>query len=261
MRHCNSRGRGFRGQGFEQFFGSHGEVGETGFFAGGRHSAGRGGFGGGPFGGKHRGGGPGGHGHGHGPGGGGFFDRIADVARMRGGRVLTSDDLQLVILALVEEKPRHGYEIIKSLAEKSSGIYKPSPGMIYPALTYLEEADYVVSSTEGAKKQISLTVEGKGFLEENRAHVTAILERLQEYGEKMSYFQQQMNQEQEAEEKWGGSPKEQQKKEWREIKDEFRDVRHELKAALFEKFSAPLEEKKRVLTVLKNAINEIRKAK
>src|SRR5688572_29640957 len=57
----------------------------------------------------------------------------------RTGRKLASADLQLLILALLAEKPRHGYELIKAFEERSSGFYTPSPGMIYPALTYLEE--------------------------------------------------------------------------------------------------------------------------
>src|SRR5512144_1736182 len=60
----------------------------------------------------------------------------------RSGRKLGADHLQLVILALLEEKPRHGYEIIKALEERSGGFYSPSPGTIYPALTYLEELGY-----------------------------------------------------------------------------------------------------------------------
>jgi DNA-binding PadR family transcriptional regulator len=211
----------------------------AGFGPCGRFSAGRG---------RGRGGEHGGHRR-HGPfgGPGGFFGHMADHARMRSGRVLSSDDLQLVILSLVEEKPRHGYEIIKALEEKSSGVYKPSPGMIYPALTYLEEADYVESSSEGAKKSISLKPEGKKVLDENRDHIAAVLARLQEYGERMSYFQQQMNQEEEVE------------AQWREMREEFRDIRHDLKQALFSKFAASTEEKKRVLDILKKAIAEIRK--
>jgi len=57
---------------------------------------------------------------------------------MRAGKMLGSGDLQLVILVLLSEKPRHGYEIIKAIEEHCSGIYAPSPGVVYPALTYLE---------------------------------------------------------------------------------------------------------------------------
>ncbi len=56
------------------------------------------------------------------------------------GRKLASVDLQLLILALLSDKPRHGYEIIKALDERSKGFYAPSPGMVYPALTYLEKS-------------------------------------------------------------------------------------------------------------------------
>src|SRR5215471_1749705 len=62
--------------------------------------------------------------------------------RFRVGRKLGSEELQLVILALLAENPSHGYELIKVLEERSSGFYSPSPGMVYPALTYLEEVNY-----------------------------------------------------------------------------------------------------------------------
>ncbi len=58
------------------------------------------------------------------------------------GRKLGSADLQLLILRLLDEKPSHGYEIIKALDEHSNGFYVPSPGMVYPALTYLEELGF-----------------------------------------------------------------------------------------------------------------------
>ncbi len=66
------------------------------------------------------------------------FDRTG----FRTGRKLASDDLQLLLLALIADKPSHGYDLIKLLEERSDGYYVPSPGMVYPALTYLEEAGY-----------------------------------------------------------------------------------------------------------------------
>src|SRR3984885_5061020 len=71
---------------------------------------------------------------------------------MRVAKMLASGDLQLIILALLSEKPRHGYEIIKQVGEHSSGAYTPSPGVVYPALTYLEEMGYAASESEGTKK-------------------------------------------------------------------------------------------------------------
>jgi DNA-binding PadR family transcriptional regulator len=200
------------------------------------------------------------HHRGHFGGREGFFDRW----KTRGGpgfrpsKLVSSEDLQIVILALLGEKPRHGYEIIKAVEERSSGLYTPSPGMIYPALTYLEEASLAVSKVEGTKKLFNLTDEGTNFLKENQKRADEILEQLARFGEKMSHFQEQMAQEEETDEKWGGTSKEQEKTEWRQMKAEFHDLKHELKAALFEKLTSSLEEKKRVLDILKKAINEIR---
>jgi DNA-binding PadR family transcriptional regulator len=180
---------------------------------------------------------------------------------MKPGRLLTSEDLHLIILALISEKPSHGYEIIKEIERRSSGIYTPSPGMIYPALTYLEEASFAVSEAEGAKKLFRITEAGAEYLGKNREQVEALLQRLAHWGEKISHFRDQMAQEEETEERWGGSPREQQRQEWREMKAEFHDLRRELKSALFEKLSASLEEKKRVLAIIKKAIQEIRAGK
>src|ERR1700735_4750951 len=77
---------------------------------------------------------------------GGFSEGFGGRA-MRAGRMLASGDLQLIILALLSDKPRHGYEIIKAIEEHCSGIYTPSPGVVYPALTYLEETGFAVSET------------------------------------------------------------------------------------------------------------------
>jgi DNA-binding PadR family transcriptional regulator len=103
---------------------------------------------------------------------------------MRAGRMLAQGDLRLIALALIAEQPRYGYEIIKLLEDKTAGWYSPSPGIVYPTLTYLEEAGYVTVQTEGAKKLYAITDEGRAYLEENRAFVDAVLERLAATGEK-----------------------------------------------------------------------------
>ena len=103
----------------------------------------------------------------------------------RSGRKLSSGDLQLVILALLGEKPRHGYDLIKAVEERSRGFYSPSPGVIYPALTYLEEAGDAVPESEGTRKLYRLTDAGKAHLEERRAEATALLEQLAEMGRGM----------------------------------------------------------------------------
>ena len=94
---------------------------------------------------------------------------------MRAGRMLAQGDLRLVALAFIAEQPRHGYEIIKLVEEKTADWYSPSPGIIYPTLTYLEEAGYVTASTDGSKKQYAITDEGRAYLDANRDVVDAVL--------------------------------------------------------------------------------------
>ncbi|MGO4725972.1 MULTISPECIES: PadR family transcriptional regulator [unclassified Inquilinus] len=121
--------------------------------------------------------------HGGGEGGGRGFGG-GDM--MRAGRMLAHGDLRLVALTLIAEQPRHGYEIIKLIEEKTAGWYSPSPGVVYPTLTYLEEAGYVTVETEGTKKLYTITPEGRAYIEENRSIVDAILGRLFAIGEKMA---------------------------------------------------------------------------
>src|ERR1700761_5658135 len=67
---------------------------------------------------------------------------------MRAGRMLAQGDLRLIALAFIAQAPRHGYEIIKLVEEKTADWYSPSPGIVYPTLTYLEEAGHVTGSSE-----------------------------------------------------------------------------------------------------------------
>lgn len=95
------------------------------------------------------------------------------------GRFFAHGDLRLVILALIAEKPRHGYEIIKAIEERVGGTYSPSPGVVYPTLTLLEELGHVtVSEGEGGKKLHAITEEGRAFLGANRAAVEQLLARM-----------------------------------------------------------------------------------
>lgn len=98
------------------------------------------------------------------------------------GRFFAHGDLRLVILHLIAEKPRHGYDIIKAIEDGVAGAYSPSPGVIYPTLTLLEELGYVTATTEGAKKLHAITAEGRAFLEANRNALDALLNRMSEAG-------------------------------------------------------------------------------
>jgi DNA-binding PadR family transcriptional regulator len=88
-------------------------------------------------------------------------------------------DLRYVILRLLEEKPRHGYEIIKALEERFGGTYAPSPGTVYPTLQLLEDLGYarIMPGPEG-KKTYEITDAGRAYLAENRDTVDSIFERI-----------------------------------------------------------------------------------
>jgi DNA-binding PadR family transcriptional regulator len=177
---------------------------------------------------------------------------------MRAAKMLASGDLRLIILALLSEKPRHGYEIIKAIEEHSSGIYSPSPGMVYPALTYLEELGYTSSESEGTKKLYRITEAGTAYLNENRAGVEETLDQLARFGRKFSQFQKQFTEENDEGDDFGPDSRRGIRSDWRQVKTEFRELRNELKAALHEKADASAEEKKRVFAILRRAIDEIR---
>jgi len=101
----------------------------------------------------------------------------------RGSRMFEQGDLKYVILQLLEEKPRHGYEIIKALEERFGGMYSPSAGTVYPTLTLLEDMGYQpVSVEEGGKKIYSITDEGRTYLAQNRSAVDDIFDRITELG-------------------------------------------------------------------------------
>ena len=100
-------------------------------------------------------------------------------------------DLRFVILHLLAEKPRHGYEIIKELEERSGGRYTPSAGTVYPTLTMLEDMGFAVATVEeGGKKVYSITDAGRQHLAENKGAVDEVLDRLTHLG--ASIFGEQM---------------------------------------------------------------------
>jgi DNA-binding PadR family transcriptional regulator len=176
---------------------------------------------------------------------GGFAGSFGGAMGMGGkaflaGRRLASGDLQLVLLALLAERPSHGYELINALEERSGGFYSPSPGMVYPALTWLEEVGYASVAAEGTKKLYSITDTGRTYLSENREAAEAMLRQLEYIGRKMGRVR----------EIFGGFED-----------DEETDLgaaRRELRAALREKHGAASGEKQRVAQILREAAARIR---
>ena len=156
------------------------------------------------------------------------------------GRRLAAGDLQLVLLALLAERPSHGYELIKALEERSGGFYSPSPGMVYPALTWLEEVGYASVAAEGTKKLYTITDTGRTYLAENREAAEAMLRQLEYIGRKMGRVR----------EIFGGFDDDEE--------SDLGAARRELRAALREKHGVSSGEKQRVAQILREAAARIR---
>lgn len=121
------------------------------------------------------------HGHGHrgrrfGPGFGPGGPPPRSGFRGRRGRRTARGDIRLAVLALVAERPRHGYEIIQEIAERSGGAWRPSPGSVYPTLSQLEDEGLVLVEQSDGRRIVHLTEEGTRYVEEHRAELDAVWE-------------------------------------------------------------------------------------
>lgn len=145
----------------------------------------------------------------------------------RGPRMFDAGAMRYVVLHLIGERPRHGYEIIKEIEQLSGGGYAPSPGAVYPLLAMLLDIGHIESSAEGNKKLHSITPEGRAWLDENRQLVDAVLQRLSHPSE-------------------GG-------------RGELRNVMHELKHAVIDVARSPGSEGKfgQMSAILRRALSEI----
>jgi DNA-binding PadR family transcriptional regulator len=112
----------------------------------------------------------------------GLFARRREekAARWGGRRFFDHGALRLVVLGLVGEEPRHGYDIIRLMKERFQGAYSPSPGSIYPILAQLAEAGLMQAETQGQRKLFTLTEAGKAYLEAQRPEFEAIKAQLDE---------------------------------------------------------------------------------
>jgi DNA-binding PadR family transcriptional regulator len=179
----------------------------------------------------------------------GFMDGDMGGRAFGMGRKLASVDLQLLILGLLAEKPRHGYEIIKALDERSKGFYVPSPGMVYPALTYLEEIGHATVEAEGPRKLYRITDAGNEHLDNNRSTADALFAQFGRVGERMERVRRAMR----AEETGEGSDAEHERRGSKEL---WR-ARRDLKLVLADKGDSSREEQRRVAEILKRATAEI----
>jgi len=142
-------------------------------------------------------GGRGHHHHGSRGGGGGFdperffhwIERLNDSEHRRGGggggggrsrRMFDGSELRLVLLKLIADTPRHGYELIKAIETLTGGAYAPSPGVVYPTLTLLDEMELIAEqASEGARKRFAVTDAGRAHLDEQAETVATLMARLE----------------------------------------------------------------------------------
>ncbi|GAA4326204.1 PadR family transcriptional regulator [Pigmentiphaga soli] len=159
---------------------------------------------------------------------------------MPGGRRLSASDLQLLLLALLEQRPAHGYELIRDIEQRSGGFYTPSPGVIYPALTYLDEIGHASIEPAGNRKLYSITDAGRQHLEANRGSADAILDALQRIGGRMEQVREAFAGMDDA----GEAP-------------DVHGARKALKQALAAKRHCAPEEARRIAAILKRAAEDI----
>ena len=111
----------------------------------------------------------------------GGWGREDDERGGRRRRVFDFGELRLILLKLIADQPRHGYDLIRAIEELSGGVYVPSPGMVYPTLTMLHEMGQIEeASSDGARKAFAVTADGTEYLAKHKAEVDALLARLAE---------------------------------------------------------------------------------
>lgn len=193
-------------------------------------------------------------GGGHGLGGpfggrGPMGGRGGDGFRM--GRMVGDGDLRLIVLSLLEKQPRHGYDVIKAVEELTSGSYSPSPGVVYPTLTFLEEAGHAASATEGNKKVYSITAAGAAHLEANRAETDAVIDNLARIGRRFADARAWFGRDERDPRGPRGD------RDIEGVVPELNDARRSLKAAIASAIGQPEVEQRRIADILKKAAEAI----
>lgn len=117
------------------------------------------------------------------------FEHVASAfAEGRGGgrrRLFDGGELRLVLLRLIGDQPRHGYDLIRAIEERTGGSYAPSPGVVYPTLTMLGDMGQIEEApSEGNRKAFATTEEGRRILEEKAEEIAALMARLDQMGER-----------------------------------------------------------------------------
>ncbi|HEY9279190.1 MAG TPA: PadR family transcriptional regulator [Eoetvoesiella sp.] len=172
------------------------------------------------------------------------YSRTSASAHFARGRKFTSDELHLMLLALLEQRSSHGYELIKELQNYSGGFWTPSPGMVYPALTYIEELGFASVQIDSNKKSYQLLPAGQAHLQDNRQRTDELFATLVHMARKMKYLEGAMAAETSAIDEDGWLPV-------------FVEARRALKRALLLKSAASPAEQKKIAAILTQATEQI----
>jgi DNA-binding PadR family transcriptional regulator len=148
-------------------------------------------------------------------------------------RMFEKGDLKYVILDLLNDKPRHGYEIIRELERRFHGFYSPSAGSVYPTLQLLEDMGYLKSAEQDGKKIYTITEEGKRFLDERGETISKIKDNLHNW--------------------WGTANRD----DLRETAREFRGIAHKIRSKLYRLDSEKLSKIRGIITKTGNDIEDI----
>nr|WP_244606587.1 PadR family transcriptional regulator [Arsenicitalea aurantiaca] len=184
----------------------------------------------------------------------GRLDGMGDNFRI--GRMLASGDLRLVALYLIDQQPRHGYDLIKAIEERSHGFYVPSPGVVYPALTFLEEAGYVTSAQDGSRKAYTITEAGRAHLADNGEAIEKTLDFLGKAGDRVAQIRRKMREVDEGF-GFGGDRHSRSDRDYPGVLPEVNEARRALKTALSHALRKDEAAQRRAAEILLRAAREI----
>ena len=165
------------------------------------------------------------------------------------GRKLNSAELQLLILKLLAEKPRHGYEVIATIEALTNGFYVPSPGMVYPALARLVEFRRAASTPAGTRKLYVISDAGRAYLQERRVAADTMLSHFARVGDWIGRAERALNRDD------GGGDFDADKNSRAE--SEMIRASRQLHLALADRSACSAEEQRRIAAVLNRATAEI----
>lgn len=156
------------------------------------------------------------------------------------GRKFGADELQILLLSLLKEQASYGYELIKILTEKSGGFYTPSPGVIYPALTYLEDVGHVTAQQEGNRKRYAINQQGEGWLTDNQAIAAALLAKLALFAQQSETMNQVIDEQRQP------------------FEPSLMQALHELRSQLHNFHGSDAETQRQVATILQQTLTQLK---